>query len=193
MTASTVRVLTESDWALYRQVRLRALEESPDSFIATLAEESDRDEEFWRERMHRSFRLLAEAPAGRGDQSQPQGIVSLGTYAPEENSAECYGLYVLPTARGGGVAWHLVQEAERLATREGYERLYYWVGTDNPRAIGFANNYGFRVTGHRRVARAIDVERGEEEMAMVLPLSPDSTTGPTNPTSGQAMVRETFT
>jgi GNAT superfamily N-acetyltransferase len=183
MTASTVRVLTESDWALYRQVRLRALEESPESFIATLAEESDRDEGFWRERMRRSFRLLAEVD------SQPQGIVSLGTYAPEENSAECYGLYVLPSARGVGVAWHLVEEAERLATREGYERLYYWVGTDNPRAIGFANNYGFRVTGHRRVARAIDVERGEEEMAMVLPLSPDTTSGPTNPTTDKAVVR----
>src|SRR5512133_3908794 len=60
MTEITVRVLYESEWSVYRDVRLRALEESPGSFTATLAEEADRDEQFWRERMTRSQRLLAE-------------------------------------------------------------------------------------------------------------------------------------
>ena len=69
-----VRVLDESEWSLYRDVRLGGLEESPGSFTATLAEEADRDEQFWRDRMTRSHRLLAElGPV-------PQGIVSLGPY-----------------------------------------------------------------------------------------------------------------
>ena len=32
MTEIAVRLLDESEWALYRDVRLRALAESPDSF-----------------------------------------------------------------------------------------------------------------------------------------------------------------
>jgi hypothetical protein len=35
-----VRVLGESEWSLYRDVRLGALSESPGSFTASLAEES---------------------------------------------------------------------------------------------------------------------------------------------------------
>ena len=54
MTEITVRVLDVSEWSLYRDLRLRALAESPSSFTATLAEEADRDEQFWRDRMTRS-------------------------------------------------------------------------------------------------------------------------------------------
>jgi hypothetical protein len=54
MTEITVRVLDESDWSVYRDVRLRALAEYPGSFTATLAEEAGRDEQFWRDRMIRS-------------------------------------------------------------------------------------------------------------------------------------------
>ena len=60
MAEIMVRVLGESEWSLYRDVRLRALAESPGSFTASLAEESDREEQFWRDRMTRSHRLVAE-------------------------------------------------------------------------------------------------------------------------------------
>jgi len=40
MTEIAVRVLDESEWPLYRDVRLRALAESPDAFTATLADEA---------------------------------------------------------------------------------------------------------------------------------------------------------
>jgi hypothetical protein len=58
MTEITVRGLDESEWSVYRDVRLRALAESPGSFTATLAEEDDRDEQFWRDRMTRSHGCL---------------------------------------------------------------------------------------------------------------------------------------
>jgi hypothetical protein len=37
MSEISVRVLDESEWSLYRDIRLRALAESPGSFTATLA------------------------------------------------------------------------------------------------------------------------------------------------------------
>jgi GNAT superfamily N-acetyltransferase len=182
MTEITVRLLDESEWSMYREVRLRALAESPGSFTATLAEEADRDEQFWRDRMTRAHRLLAE----RGP--VPQGIVSLGPYEQELSAAEVFGLYVVPEARGTGVSWRLVDAAADLATQQAYLQLYYWVGTENGRAIGFANNFGFRTTEYRRPTRTSDLERGEE-IAMVLSLEPDATLAP-NPTSGKPITRE---
>jgi GNAT superfamily N-acetyltransferase len=182
MTEITVRVLDESEWALYREVRLRALAESPDSFTATLADEVDRDEQFWRDRMIRSQWLLAE----RGPVAE--GIVSLGPYEQEPSAAEVFGLYVVPEARGKGVAWRLVEAAAALATQKGYQQLYYWVGTDNGRAVGFANNFGFRITDYRRPSRASDLEPGEE-IAMVFSLEPDATSAP-NPTIGAPTSRD---
>jgi ribosomal protein S18 acetylase RimI-like enzyme len=182
MTEITVRVLDESEWSLYRDVRLRALAESPGSFTATLAEEADRDEQFWRDRMTRSPRLLAE----RG--SQRQGIVSLGPYEQEPAAAEVFGLYVVAEARRTGVAWRLVEAAAALAIQKAYLQLYYWVGTDNGRAVGFAKNFGFRTTDYRRPARSSDPEPGEE-IAMVLSLEPDATSAP-NPTSGMPAGRD---
>jgi GNAT superfamily N-acetyltransferase len=182
MTEITVRVLDESEWSVYRDVRLRALAESPGSFTATLAEEADRDEQFWRDRMTQSHRLLAE----RGP--VPQGIVSLGPYEQEPSAAEVFGLYVVPEARGTGVSWQLVEAAAALAAQQAYLQLYYWVGTDNGRAVGFANNFGFRTTDYRRPSRASDLEPGEE-IAMVLSLEPDATLAP-NPTGGKPATRE---
>ena len=143
MTEITVRVLDESGWSLYRDVRLRASAESPGSFTATLAEEADRDERFWRDRMTRSHRLLAE----RGP--LPQGIVTLGPYDEDPSAAEVFGLYVVPEAWGTGASWRLVEAAAVLATQQAYLPLYYWVGTDNGRAVGFAQNFGLRTTDYR--------------------------------------------
>jgi GNAT superfamily N-acetyltransferase len=183
MTEVTVRVLGESDWPLYRKVRLSALEESPKSFTASLADETSEDEQFWRDRMNRSHRLLAEL-----DQ-QPQGTVSLGRYPDKPASGEVFGLYVFPEVRGRGVSSQLVEAAAALAVEEGYQQLFYWAGVDNPRAIGFAMSFGFRLTGSRRPAHDSDLDLGEEEIAMVLPLMNDASSVP-NPTSGHAAPRE---
>ena len=100
-----------------------------------------------------------------------------------------FGLYVLPEVRGRGVSSRLVEAAEALATQDGYQQLFYWVGTDNPRAIGFAKNFGFRLTGARRPSHATNLDLGDEEIAMVLPLVNDGSSVP-NPTSGHAAPRE---
>jgi GNAT superfamily N-acetyltransferase len=132
--------------------------------------------------MTRSHRLLAE----RGP--VPQGIVSLGPYEQEPSAAEVFRLYVVPEVRGTGVSWRLVEAAAALATQQAYLQFYYWVGTDNGRAVGFANNFGFRTTDYRRPSRASGLEPGEE-IAMVVSLEPDATLS-RNPTSGKPASRE---
>ena len=69
MTDITVRALGVDDWEQYRSVRLTALHDSPEAFVATHDEEQAEPEEFWRARMERSTRLLAERDG------RPVGIV----------------------------------------------------------------------------------------------------------------------
>ena len=168
MTEINVRVLGDEDWKVYREIRLGALQESPDAFVATREQEEAFDEQRWRERLGRSRRLVAERDGS------VLGVVSVGhddeAYA---GTAELFGLWVTPEARGTGVAWKLVEAGAELALREGRSHLSYWVGTDNGRAVAFASSFGFRPGNNRRPMRVAGEEDGAEEMAMVLPLGAD--------------------
>jgi GNAT superfamily N-acetyltransferase len=167
MSEITVRPLGEDDWQDYRSVRLAALRESPEAFAATAAEEEAYDEDFWRERMRRSARLVAERDG------EAVGVVSVGWARADTAAGELFGLWVRPDARGTGVATTLVKEGARLATDRGQSHLVYWVGTENGRAVAFASGIGFRPTDYRRAMGVVSEEDGEEEIAMVLPLGSD--------------------
>ena len=73
MSDITVRPLGVDDWEQYRSVRLVALQESPGAFVASHDEEAAEGEEFWRVRMQRSTRLVAERDG------HPVGIASVGS------------------------------------------------------------------------------------------------------------------
>lgn len=167
MSDISVRPLGEDEWQQYRAVRLNALEESPDAFAASATEEREFEESFWRTRMRRSQRLLAQ----QGDESV--GVASVGQ-ADDGNPkvAELFGLWVAPRLRGSGVATLLVQAGADVARSQGRSHLALWVSTDNGRAVAFASGFGFRPTDSRRPMRLRDGE-DQEEIAMVLPLGAD--------------------
>jgi GNAT superfamily N-acetyltransferase len=168
MSEITVRALTEDDWDEYRSIRLAALEESPEAFVASRAEEEAYDENFWRVRMKRSRRLIAESDG------RPVGVASVGDVSSEAPQvAQLFGLWVTPSSRGTGVATKLVNEGAAQARKLGKTHLTYWVGTDNGRAVAFASGFGFRPTDNRRPMRVKSEQDGEEEIAMVLPLGED--------------------
>lgn len=169
MSDITVRSLGEDEWQQYRSVRLRALEDSPEAFAATLEDEQAFDAEFWRVRMRRSIRLLAERD------SEPVGVASLGQHTEHERVGELFGLWVAPDARGTGVASELVRAGADAARRQGRTHLAYWVSTENGRAVAFASGFGFRPTDSRRPmrVRSADPADSEDEIAMILPLTED--------------------
>jgi len=157
MSEISVRALGEEDWQQYRDIRLAALQEAPDAFVATWAQEEAFDEQVWRARMLRSTRLLAER------EGSVVGVVSLGQ-AEESfaHSAELFGFWVAPEARGTGVAWKLVEAGAEEARKEGHSQLGYWVGTDNGRAVAFASSFGFR-PGNTRRPMLVAGEDGAED------------------------------
>ncbi len=169
MSEITVRPLGEEDWRDYRAVRLEALRESPEAFVATVEEEEAFDESRWRERMQRSARIVAEINGA------PVGVVSVGTASTKEDgtAGELFGLWVKPELRGKGVATRLVNDGASVARKRGQSHLYYWVGTDNGRAVAFASGIGFRPTDERRPMGVKSATDSDEEVAMVLPLGQD--------------------
>jgi ribosomal protein S18 acetylase RimI-like enzyme len=172
MTEVTVRSLGEEDWEEFKAIRLAALTDSPDAFAASLDEERGYDEDFWRLRMRRSTRFVAEQAADSG--VERVGVVSLGDGKGEDGRVgEIFGLWVAPGARGTGVATKLVQASAERARRDGRTHVAYWVGTDNGRAVAFASGMGFRPTDSRRSMRVTSDDGDEEEVAMVLPLGDD--------------------
>jgi ribosomal protein S18 acetylase RimI-like enzyme len=176
MTAVTVRSLGEEEWKEFKAIRLAALRDSPDAFVAKVDEEEAFDEDLWRLRMRRSVRLVAVPVDGNGNASgEPVGVVSLGQGKDEEGRvAEIFGLWVAPDARGTGVATKLVEASAERARRDGRTHVAYWVGTDNGRAVAFASGMGFRPTDSRRPMRVAAANgNDEEEIAMVLALGED--------------------
>lgn len=173
MVEINVRALGEDDWQQYRDIRLAALEDSPEAFVATRAQEEALDEQAWRERMRSARRLLAELDGS------PVGVVSLGEGDPELCcTGELFGLWVARQGRGTGVAWKLVEAGASQAVADGHTHLGYWVGTDNGPAVAFASSFGFRPTGTRRPMRVANETDGAEEVVMVLPLDVDPGTIP---------------
>lgn len=185
MTDITVRPLAEDEWETYRDVRLRALKESPEAFAASVDKEADYGEDFWRQRLTRSRRLIAEE-----DDGSIVGVVSTSRLQNDESAAhvsELFGLWVTPELRGTGVAWKLVSSGVDQARRDGFDFIVYWVGTDNGRAVAFASSFGFRPTDSRRPMTDESGGNGsapddepEDEMAMIYPLGADPGAAPSS-------------
>lgn len=171
MVDVNVRILGEDEWERYRKVRLAALQEAPEAFVARFEDEASYDDDFWRERMIRARRIVAE----RGE--EPVGLVCVGLHNDDPETGEVFGLWTAPTARGEHIAWGLVSVAGRKAAEDGCRLLYFWAPSDNASAVGFASSFGFRPTEERRPVRVADgaTEKDADEVAMVLPLSTDPT------------------
>ncbi|APH02248.1 GNAT family N-acetyltransferase [Janibacter indicus] len=170
MSEITVRALTEDEWETYRTLRLEALRESPDAFVADYDTEAAEPEDFWRARMARSVRLVAEAEGAQ------VGVVSIGSVSEDkgETAGQLFGLWVNPQWRGRSIAANLVRQGARIAEDKGLSQLYYWVGSDNGRAVAFASSFGFRPTDDRRPMRVSGGDGApEEEIALVLALGED--------------------
>ena len=116
MTEIRVRPLTEADWGQFRSIRLAALEESPEAFVAKLADEQEYDEDFWRARMRRAQRMVADVDGS------DVGVLSVGVLDDAENTAEIFGLWVRPDWRGRSVAATLVRSASQQAAEDAAAR-----------------------------------------------------------------------
>ncbi|WP_431782112.1 GNAT family N-acetyltransferase [Streptomyces chumphonensis] len=150
----TVRIqaLTPDEWPLWRELRLRALEEAPYAFGSTLAEwtgDGDREAR-WRARLNvpgsRSF--LAVFDRLDGLDGQYVGMAG-GLPGATDNVVELVSCWVAPEARGRGVGDALLLAVEDFARASGAATLELAVYQDNAPAIALYGRNGLVDTGLR--------------------------------------------
>jgi ribosomal protein S18 acetylase RimI-like enzyme len=134
------------DWQVWRDLRLHALRESPSAFGSTYDGEAGFTEQTWRER-------LADPGTVRLVALLDGGPVGLGGAVPDgPGQARVVSMWVLPGARGRGVAHAVLARLEGWAAARGL-RLHLDVTETNERARRSYERYGFRATGEVRPLR----------------------------------------
>jgi GNAT superfamily N-acetyltransferase len=180
---------SEDDWAAIRDLRLRAVTDTPMAFLETREQVLAVDEEGWRERARRnrhaaegeppsdSMQVVAVAPDGRWVGSMVC-FVSEGSPGyiteprPGPRRANVVGVFVDPEWRGdAGVTDALLGELARWAADEkGLTELYLHVSDRNPRAMRSYEKRGFVSTGEVDSVPEQPDDR-EIEMVAALPLT----------------------
>ena len=142
------RVTPETALVL-KDVRLRALLDSPTAFSSTYAKESALPDEEW---MKRSVRWGSEGSAMflamEGDVAC--GIV--GAYEEEQaQRAQVVSMWVDPASRRAGVGEALIDAVVKWAAARAVRELKLMVTSVNEGAISFYERMGFRMTGETAV------------------------------------------
>lgn len=146
MTAApVVRRIHPNEWQAYRDIRLRALKDSPDAFGSTWEESSQYTDAMWRARVGRAspesdlplFAIASEAAVG---------LAWARVDAPA-NAAHLYQMWVAPDARGQGVGRLLVNEAIDWSRSRGVGQLILEVTIGNAPARHLYEAVGFVPTG----------------------------------------------
>lgn len=132
--------LGEDDWRAWRQARLAALADAPESFVGTVARAEALGERDWRAMIREGAIFLATAGG------QPIGAAA---GLPRDSPAErgLGAMWVAPPWRGRGVAALLAGTVIGWARSQGSARVGLWVPADNARARAFYHRHGFRPSG----------------------------------------------
>jgi ribosomal protein S18 acetylase RimI-like enzyme len=160
----TVDRLGEDDWAVFRELRLRSLLDSPEAFGSTYGEESSQTERAWRDWAAGRWRGgNASVFVGRADDGTPVGTATGAEYDAEPGMAHVYAMWVAPDARGAGVGRALLDAVADWARDRGCDRLVLSVTESNEVARRVYEAYGFADTGERRALR-----EGSEMQTLIL-------------------------
>ncbi len=132
--------MTADSWERVRDIRLRALGDSPRAFGTLLAEERERRMDVWRARLE--ARANATFIASRADAD-----IGLVTCAPYEDAAGLFSMWVDPSARQAGVGRALIAAVVDWARGQGHSRIKLDVADDNHAAVQLYTACGFQPNG----------------------------------------------
>ena len=147
MTVS-IRRIRPDDGPVLRDVRLRALLDTPSAFARTHQEESAYPAARWHERAEwsavgdHSVYFLSFATGENIACGMVGGYLPGGAAIPDLVS-----MWVAPEHRGSSVAEDLVDHVVHWARMSNYPSIELWVTRGNDRAHAFYNRCGFRATG----------------------------------------------
>ena len=134
-----MRVISAEDWAVFRELRLRALTDSPNAFSVTLAEVTSNAEPIWRARAGGPSPVIL---AFDGDRAVGMG----GLYTPDGSAdAFVWGMWVEPEWRGRGLGSRMLRELVDRADRTDRTVFLHVTGGNDARRL--YEEHGFVSTG----------------------------------------------
>jgi len=150
LTQPAIRRIRPEDAQAWRDVRLRALQDTPEAFGSTYVETLARPPDHWTDRAAASATGNESAIFLADGGDQLLGLV--GGYCPtgENEPPELISMWVDPAARGTRLAERHVNQVVDWASLAGATRLNLWVTETNARAHRFYERCGFVDTGTRQ-------------------------------------------
>ncbi|MEV6909512.1 GNAT family N-acetyltransferase [Amycolatopsis sp. NPDC051071] len=134
-----VRRLTAQDLDVFREIRLRALTDTPENYGSVAEAERAQSDEEWLARLDEDAWFVAF-----DDESRPVGLVAGRV---RDDGWILYSMWVAPEARGQGLGERLVREIRSAAEEGGAREVWLHVAEDNDRARRLYLRLGFVSTG----------------------------------------------
>ena len=161
------RRATAADVDLFREIRLQALQDSPEAFGSTYESAIERSQDSWREQ------LVSTVDGGlRNTQFVFDGdsCVGLGALYREDGSVsgDLIMMWISPEVRSSGAGSMIVDNLLLWAGNNGFKSVSLVVTDSNTRGIKFYENCGFRNTGE---IVDVDLSRGLKGIRMLQELS----------------------
>jgi ribosomal protein S18 acetylase RimI-like enzyme len=138
--------ITPQNAMIFKEIRLRALQDAPSAFSSTYAKESQLSDAAWIERAsqwsgERSVAYLAM------DSDIPCGIGAAFLDQEDGTRAQLVSMWVAPSHRRLGIASSLVKAIMDRARLQGVRTLRLLVTSNNAAAIKLYERLGFSMTG----------------------------------------------
>jgi ribosomal protein S18 acetylase RimI-like enzyme len=137
MGAPRITRLTESDWRMFAELRLRALTDTLGANDSQYREESSFTAAQWRRRLRAHAQFVATI--------DDRAVGLIGAQRENVETVYLYSLWLDPSARGRGVGRALVSAAVDWARGERARAVTLRVSTHNAAARGVYEGLGFQV------------------------------------------------
>lgn len=173
-----VRRIERDEWPTYRDMRLRALRDSPDAFGSTFEIESVRPDHIWASRVSEASCSDEGAPFFAVDEGQICGFVWCKLDQDHPGLANIFQMWVAPELRGRGAGRALLKAALAWATGKDVRRVRLGATAGNSPAYLLYSGLGFVPVGEPEPLRegaSLMVQYMERELGAVGIAVPSST------------------
>jgi GNAT superfamily N-acetyltransferase len=148
-----VRTFCADEWPVYRDLRLRALDDSPDAFGSTLAAEAGRPDAHWAQRLASGSDSQTNLPVVAEIRGEPAGLAwgRIDAFSPDV--AVLYQMWIAPSHRGMGAGKMLLEAVIAWARERNASFLELGVTCGNSPARRLHERAGFKPIGEPQPLR----------------------------------------
>lgn len=149
-----VRSFAPSEWPLYRDLRLRSLEDAPDQFARTLADERTLPDTHWASRLAQGVESSLDLPLLAEVDGDPVGLAWGRVDRINPETVNLYGLWVAPDFRSRGIGRLLLRTVIGWAKHADALQVILEVTCGESPAARLYARAGFEAFAHPRPLRS---------------------------------------